>query len=373
MTEEQIKAGLDALQTETKAAIADAVKATLEKSNAEVEKANAKIAEIEAEKTELTRRMGELEKKTSHKEKSQILTFSDLIGNTIRENYDALKGGDLRGGKQFEVKAVGDMSSANFSGTLYNTLTTDVAQSVVPLMQENIWLRDYLPSGTMTNGAITFPVENGGEGGVAPWTRGTPAAAKPQADFDFTSKTISAQWLAAYVKIPREMLDDIKWLESFLRTRLMQSLRNAENTQILKGNGSAPNLEGINTIATSAGTSTYVNPIERILEAAYVTVPTDNFTQANLAILNPADAFKVLINKATASGEYDLPPASIGWQNGRLVIGGLTVVTTTAQDAGTFTVGDSNSSTFLTRMSPEIIKFDQNEDDAKKNMIMVRC
>jgi HK97 family phage major capsid protein len=189
-------------------------------------------------------------------------------------------------------------------------------------------------------------------------------------DFDFDSQTVKAEWIAGYVKVPREMLDDVPWLNSFLRENMLLSLYRAENNQILNGNGTSPQLKGIIPQAT-AYDGTYMVPIERIVDAGYGQVTTA-FGNANVVILHPRDAVSIVLNKASGSGEYDLPPGTVGFVNNRLTIAGMTVVQAQAQAAGNFLVGDNRASQFITKMSPELLTFTQNEDDAKKNLIMMR-
>src|SRR5690606_39220647 len=199
-------------------------------------------------------------------------------------------------------------------------------------------------------GAITYPRHTGGEGAPAPWAGG---AAKAQIDFDFDAVTAPVQWLEGFVKVPREMLDDVQFLESFLRANLLRQLLKAENEQILNGTGTPPDLHGLVPQAEAYGGS-YTNLIEKIVDAAYGQV-LENGHNANAVVLNARDAVGIYLNKATGSGEYDLP-GGIGFVNGRLQIAGLNVVAvpTAQMAAGAFLTGDFNAAQLITRLSPEI-------------------
>lgn len=367
ITKEEIKTGLDQLQADMNKAVKEAQEAVLAKSEEKLQAAYKRMEDIEAEKNETLRRMGEFEAKLNKSKGNEAPKhFNDVLGETLNENIEAIKsyrkGQDLT----FSMKAVGDMSTGNFAGTSYSNITTDFRQGVLPIPIERIWMRDVLPSGSTTSGTIWYPRHTGGEGAAAPWASGN----KPQMDFDFDGVSTPVEWIAGYVKVPRQMLDDVVWLESFLRQHMLLSLKKAENAQILNGDGTPPNLDGIIPNATAYDGS-YTVSVERLVDAGYGQV-NEAYGNANLAILHPRDAVALILNKASGSGEYDLPPGTIGFVNNRLTIAGMTVVQSTEIGQGNFLVGDNTASQFVTRLSPELRMFEQNEDDAKKNLIMFR-
>lgn len=373
LTKEELHAGLEAVKKATNEAIADKMKAVLEKSEASVKAANDRIEEIAKEKGELEAQLNGLEVKMkdyaangSRKDEH----FNDVMCKAVEENAASLKGFSKGKKTSIEMKAAGDMFTTNFSGTSYANITTDYRMGVLPLLTERVWMSDVLPSGTTDAASIWYPRHTGGEGGAAPWLMTNPATAKDEMDFDFDGVNVPVEWIAGFVKVPRAMLDDVKWLQSFLRQNMLLSLKKAENNQILNGNGTSPQLKGIIPQA-SAYDGDYTIPVERLVDAGYGQV-NEADGNANLAILHPRDAVAIALNKASGSGEYDLPPGTIGYINGRLTIAGMTVVQTKEVTRGNFLVGDNNASQFITRLSPELRVFEENEDDAKKNLIMLR-
>src|SRR5690606_12632185 len=169
-------------------------------------------------------------------------------------------------------------------------------------------------------------------------------------------------------KVPREMLDDIDWLESFLRANMLRKLYQAENQQLLNGTGDTnKQLEGIIPIA-EAYDGTKLIPIERIVDAAIGQV-FDNGHNASHVVLNSRDAVDLLFNKASGSGEYDQPNGVVGYVDGRLTIAGLNVFTapSAVMTAGQFLTGDFSTSQLVTKLTPELRFFEQNDDDVEKN------
>lgn len=369
MTPEELQKKLDEMKAEHQNAVKELQKGALEQSEAAVKAANDKIAEIEKERGEMESRLAEVEAKLKGAQfggDEKPVSFNDAMSKAIEEAAESLKN-FKRGDKlDLTMKAVGDMSTSNFADGSYANITTDYRQAVLPLPTERIWMRDILPSGTTTSGTIWYPKHTGGEGGANTWASGN----KAQIDFDFTGVSDAVRWIAGYVKVPREMLDDVVWLQSFLRANMLLSLYKKENQQILNGDNNAPNLKGIIPQA-SAYDGDYTIGVERIIDAGYGQV-NENEGAANVALLHPRDAVAIILNKADGSGEYDLPPGTIGFVNNRLSIAGMTIVQTKEITQGTFLVGDNMASQFITRLSPEIRVFEQNEDDAKKNLIMFR-
>ena len=377
MTEE-IKSALEAGLAEVKSKVDSATKENASQFEAKMAEMQAKLDEAKANgiDKETVVKMQEhldsldikMQKKSGNVEGK---SFNENLSEAIAERAEEIKSfaNSRRKEMRLEMKAVGDMSSANFSGTSYANLTTEYRANILPLADSTVYLRDLLPKGTTQAGAITYPRHTGGEGAPAPWS--SASGAKAQIDFDFDAVTAPVQWIAGFVKVPREMLDDVAFLESFLRANLLRQLLKAENEQILNGNGTPPNLNGLVTQAQAYGGS-YTVLIEKIVDAAYGQV-LENGHSANAVVLNARDAVGIYLNKATTSGEYDLP-GGIGFVNGRLQIAGLNVVAvpSTQLASGAFLTGDFNAAQLITRLSPEIRFFEQDDDNVQKNMITIR-
>lgn len=299
-------------------------------------------------------------------------TFNDNLADAIEGAADMLKG--LANGKgsfdeTIELKDVGDMSiTANFPGA--NPWIQDASQRMIVKPYNRVWLADLLPQGTTTSNSIIYPKENGGEGGAAVWTDQT--ANKAQMDFDLTSQTAFVKWIAGYVIVYREMLDDIPWLTSYLRSKMLISLKTAENGFVLNGTADTNPVDGLLDVAT-AYDGLMDGAIDRIIDASYGQIPEDTFDfyRGNLTILNPRDLVRIGLNKAGGSGEYDLPLGSVSYANGNLNIAGLETVATTGQTMGTFLSLDREATSFIRRLQPEIRVF-EDATLAKKNQVMFR-
>lgn len=296
-------------------------------------------------------------------------SFNQNLADAIKENAEAIKSFEKGSAPvNITLKAVGDMSiGANFPGA--TPFIQEVQQNLAWNPYNRVWLADILPQATSTANSIIYPKENGQEGAVAFWDK---QGNKAQVDYDFTSQTAFFKWIAGYVIVEREMLDDIDWLTGYLQQKLLIGLKTAENSFILNGTSDTNPALGLLTSAT-AYNGTFTNPVDRVIDAAFGQIPTatDDFYQPTNVILNPRDVVKIGLNKATGSGEYDLPQNSVAFAQGKLQIAGLDTVPTTSITADNFLTLDRNAVMFVRRMNPEIRMF-EDATLAKQNKVMFR-
>ncbi|MDV4026175.1 phage major capsid protein [Elizabethkingia anophelis] len=297
-------------------------------------------------------------------------SFNDYVAEAISDNAEKLSrlAKSTKIDDTIEMKAAGDMSYAsNFVGNAQVPMVTEYRQNVLMQPDKTRYLREIIPGGQTDGSSIWYPRHIGGEGEPKPWKEGE----KPQFDFDFDAVNTPVEWIAGFVRVPRQMLDDVKWLTSFLQVNMLKALYKSENKQILNGDGVSPNLLGLMPQAQEYN-GTYTPLIEKIVDS--VAQVGDNEHDANYILLNHRDAVAIALNKASGSGEYDLPPGTVGYVNGQLSIAGLNVLTMPSSQlaTGQYLVGDFNAAQLVTRLSPEIRFFDQDGDNARKNMVTIR-
>lgn len=337
---------------------------------AEVEKA------INSTKAELQKNFDEFAAKHGKggNDREGVKSFRQSLSKSLEENIDGLKS---MGGSDSKIIQLKDMGFEDFNG--YGTFTRDVKNELIPVKDEAFHMRQILGSGSTTGDTVYYPKAIGKTGaGPAPWdynkADASLTAAKP--DFEFTFDNVSAQvkWIAGILRVPKQMLDDLSWLQSYISTYAPLELLKAEDAQLLNGDGLGNNLSGINTNATAYAASnvTYTG-IERIIDAAYAQMAGVNQDSPTNVLLNPIDIVSIILNKAATSGEYNLPPGAVGVVNGQLQIAGLTVSKTNKITAGNFLVGDfARGANLVTRQAPQLRAFEQDRDNVQKNMITFR-
>lgn len=298
------------------------------------------------------------------KKEIEVKSFNQILAETIEAKADEISGHKPKSGSlDFEMKAVGDMStSTNFPGA---TALYQEQRGLYRNPYERQFLGDILPSGTASGTQLIYPQENGGEGEIDEWTQAD--GDKPQVDYDFTTVTIPFVWLAGICIVEREMLDDIPWLISYLQSKLLVDLKTKENDFILNRATT-----GLLAKAT-AYDGDYSLPVDRIIDAAWGQIVEDTFDEHSPThvIMRPRETVKIGLNKASGSGEYDLPQGSVAFSNGKLTIGGLDTVGTTSMAANNFLAIDARATQFIKRMSPELRMF-EDAALAKRNKVMFR-
>lgn len=307
--------------------------------------------------------------KANKKAVVETKTFNEILEDTIKSNAEAIQNFKQGDNLVLEMKAVGDMSiAANFPGS--TPFNQDVRNAIIQNPYDRVWLSDYLPQGSTNKGSVIYPKENGGEGGAATWVTGS--GNKAQMDFDITSQSAFVKWIAGWVVVDREMLDDIEWVASYIKSKMLISLKVAENNFILNGTADSNPVQGLLDVAT-AYDGTYTAAVDKIVDSAYGQIPEDTFEfyQGNTAILNVRDAVAIGLNKAEGSGEYDLPSGTVVFENGALRVAGLNMATTTQLGANKFLTFDKTATLLINRLKPELRMF-EDAALAKQNKVMFR-
>ena len=268
-----------------------------------------------------------------------------------------------------ELKAVGDMTFSNNFSTA-NTSTAFVNTPIIQLPKRKLHIRDLLTGGSMgTASTFNYVKEVAGEGSIATVAEG---ASKAQIDLDLVEAQVPAQWIAGYLRISRNMLDDVIGMSTFLNSRLPELLLRTEDNQLLNGNGTSPNISGIthsgNFTAPTSGGSTI--DVEQLVEAIAQLEGYDR--EANGILIHPSDYYRILLNKAGGSGEYDLP-GLVQVVNGQLFVGGVPVYRSTAATVDKFIVGDwAMGASLITREPVRIEIFEQDGTNVRENKLTVR-
>lgn len=310
---------------------------------------------------------------TQKSETEKSVSFKDAVTKGIEKQID-----EIKSSARDRRSVIVDLKSMGFENfPNYDTFTQDIRNTVIPTMEESFHVRNILSRGTTTGATLYYPKATGKTGtgpGAWDYDRTTVAntVAKPAFAMNFERVSAPVEWIAGILTLPIEMLEDLSWLTSYLNTYAPIELLKEEDDQILNGDGTGNTLNGlINTAESYIGT--YTVGIERIIDAAYGQLGQDNFDMPTNILLNPRDIVAIMLNKASTSGEYNLPEGSVGIVGGRLQIGGLTVNKTNKIAQGDFLVGDFiRGAALVTRSAMQLRFFDQNKDNVEKNMMTVR-
>lgn len=297
----------------------------------------------------------------------KIKSFGQSLMQTLKdEQANLIKNINEKSNYTFNMK---DFNYDNFPG--YEPFVTEmrgIRENPAPRFH---W-RNVLLNGRTSKELISYPKVGTDTGAPGPWEYGDGETSKPEFAPNLTVESNKIEWIAGIIKnIPISMIEDLPWLQSFLGRRAERALLKAEDSQIWNGNGTSPQLDGLKKNSTLYD-GTYTNPIEIIVDAAARQIADTDNGEANFAVISNTTKVGIILNKSTGSGEYNLPEGSIGYVNGQLVISGLNVYSNAQMATGELLIGDRNEAEFVLRSAPRLRWFDQNEDDATRNVLMLR-
>ena len=362
---EEIKSAFEGIKSEVNGAIESAKAdnaSALESVKAELEATKASITVVKDEIEKLEAKQNRVKMN-----QTEVKGFNATLADAIEQNGDSLaklaRGEQKRSSFILDTKAVGTMTEAvNLTGDI----TRQYANQVYALPSRKVHMRSLLPIGTINQGLFTFPYESGGEGDPAAQTQGS---SKAQVDFDITMKDAAAQYIAGYVRISRQMLDDIPAMTSFLQSRLLEKYLVAEDAQILSGNGTAPNLQGILPVATAATGAATVD-VEQLVQAI-AQLETSNYSATGI-LVNPTD-WAAIMNTKNTNAAYSLPASTVVTTDGNVSIAGIPLYKSTAIAVDKFVVGDWSMGAQIMQNQGISVQFSEiDADNFTKNMITVR-
>jgi HK97 family phage major capsid protein len=175
--------------------------------------------------------------------------------------------------------------------------------------------------------------------------------AYPEASLAYTEVTEPVQKIAVHIPVTEEQLEDDPAVEDLIRARLSEMIRQRLDSQLLNGNGTAPNLRGVRNVsginAVSQGSDTVLDAIYR----GIVACRTVGYAQPDAIVIHPTNLQAVRLAKST-DGQYLFGPPSSSLN---MPIWGLRVVETSAIPAGKVVVGDwANYSALAMRSNIDI-------------------
>lgn len=138
------------------------------------------------------------------------------------------------------------VTSAGIVAPVYDPVIQDAPR-------QELKIRDLIPVTPVTAGnSFTYFKEKLHTLGAGMVAEG---AAKPQSNVMFDSVTDMIKKIAVWMPVTDEALDDVPQLYSYIQELLRYDLKLAEEGQILKGDGSGNNLNGLMTQATAFDTA----------------------------------------------------------------------------------------------------------------------
>lgn len=357
----------------------DSVKAIAEKALAEAEKGTplAGTAKELADEAitgmnEAKARLDEIEQKMARNGGDQRAEFKSA-GQWFVES-DTVKGlmADQRAGQRVSVdldqKAIISSLTTDANGSAGDLVVPQRAP-LVDAVERRMTIRDLLMPGNTNSGSIQYPKETGFTNSAATHTE-TGGTAKPQSEIKFDIVTANVTTIAHWVLATRQILDDAPMLRSYIDGRLRYGLRYAEELQLLNGDGTGTNLNGVYTQATALSSNPAVvtspNKMDVIryamLQAALAELPPNGI------VLHPTDWAGIETTKDSA-GNYIIgdPAATLQPR-----LWGLPVVATQAITVDKFLVGAFNTAAqIFDRQDARVELSTEDDQNFRKNLVTI--
>jgi HK97 family phage major capsid protein len=357
MNLEEVKGAFDGVKTEVK----EAFESAKAESNAAIEAVKADITVIKDEIEKLEAKNNRFTMNSNERK-----SFNQLLAEGIEKNADSIakvgRAEAKNAGFTMDTKAVTMTEAAAMTGSI----PREYANQVYALPSRKVHLRSLLPVGQMTQGIFTYPYESADSGTIGNQTEGS---TKSQVDMFVTMQDAPAQYIAGFLKISRQMLDDVPGMTSFLQARLLERYLIQEDAQLLNGNGTSPNLRGL-TVAASAATGAATVDVEQLVQAI-AQVEASNYSATGI-LINPTD-WAAIVNTKNSTSAYSLPASTVVTTDGALSIAGIPVYRSTAIDADKFLVGDWSQGAQIMQNQGINIQFSEFDGtNFQQNLITVR-
>jgi HK97 family phage major capsid protein len=282
-----------------------------------------------------------------------------------KENFK--KSAEGRNDFKFDLKAVGDMTLAGSvsGGTMPQPQRLEGVNNIAEKVSVIYGL---IPKLNTPSNVIEWVYENNQEGTIDGTAEG---ATKDQIDNAFVVTSVSLVKRAAYFKVSTEMLQDVSFMASWLRNKLIVRLFLDVNNQILNGDGTPPNLAGLIGLATTFAAGTFALTVDNANNADSLVVAMNqikiaNQITSNLTILMyPSDVATLKLLKVSATDKRYVDRLMFVGTN--LMLDGVPIVESTHIVAGTFLVGDF-SKALIVQKSTIMVEVGLDGNDFTKNM-----
>jgi HK97 family phage major capsid protein len=327
----------------------------------DLETKGAEVATLKENVEQLALQVLELENKGVPSNTPENLT------SLLTEKADELKAMKEKSGAsvQIQLKAVGTMAlSTNTTGQIPQA---ERETGITRIVRRNPFILELVNVGTIMSNVWEWVEQKNVEGGSAMTAEG---AAKSQTDFDLVVASANVKKVTAYIKVTKEMLDDVALLRSEIDQELTELINLRIDDQLLNGTGLTVNLTGIVTNATAWSAGAFAlaipEPTNYDVLATAINQIRVNLFEPTYIVMHPTDVTKMKLSKAS-DGHYVLPPFS---SVDGTTVEGIRVVANTGVTIDKFLVGDFSKAGVRFKEGLTINVGYEN-DDFTKNLVTI--
>jgi len=301
--------------------------------------------------------------------------FKSSLSKAIGANHQQVRNADgggkqvlkLDSGTHMYTKAAGNMTTPT-------NLTGDPNITYIPtpviLPRQLVNFRDLVPGFQSSTGLIVLFREDvvGGNPNTTPQQGAigqqlTQGALKEQIGYTFTDVQFNAQYISGFVRVSKQMLQDLLFLQTYLPQMLLRDYYKAENRIFQAAQASA----SLGSTTTSGD-----NDAEKFID--YITNLENTNFAPNAIVTTPTVWGKLMKTTVPSIGtSYSVPGGFyINPRTGDIEIAGIPIVKATWMPSGTAFVADWTQSQVATVDNLKVEFFEQDSDNVQRNLITVR-
>jgi HK97 family phage major capsid protein len=331
----------------------------LEQVNTEIAAKGATVQQLMDEVEEFKKKKGRFTVEAAENGESTVSLLKDAWKNNAAQLEVQAK--KPKSQMEFELKDAGTMTaSANLTGSVVASYAAQPALRG----RRKLHIRDLIdviPSGT---GVWKFYRQNTPPGEGSFQSQTTHGALKSQLDYDMTEVTITVDFLAGFVRIAKQMLADLPFMQSFVSNELVEDYLRAEDNkffgQIYSG-----------ATGNAASSSSTVS-VEKVID--YIAALGENDYEANGAVVTHAVWAKIL---KTKPADYSLPAGNAVTVdgNGNVTIVGVPILRTNESNIGAnrILIGDWTKAKIIQAEGLSVNIYEQDSDNVQRNLVTIKA
>lgn len=312
----------------------------------------------------------------------------EVVGSAAFKNAMApFKGGHVPERARFQTDPIavkglfvgGDQTSAGAFVTPEQTGIIEMLgrrpltiRDVISVRRTNSDTVEYVRQVSHTNAAAPVAEATSSAAPTAPETAGAlvlnpNGGYKPEGSWAFQKVTATVKTIAEWVPASKRALADAAQLEGLINDELRKDIAEAEENQVLLGDGTGENFEGI--LETSGiQNQAFDTDIFVTTRKALTKVRTIGRVIPNAIAMNPVDVETVDLARETSGGKFlGAGPFSLGPRT----LWGVPILETEAIPAGTSLLGDFSKAVLWDREQTTVTMTDSHADFFIRNMIAV--
>lgn len=189
---------------------------------------------------------------------------------------------------------------------------------------------------------------------------------KPEGSWAFEVRTAVVKTIAEWVPVTKRAMADVAQLEGLINDELRADILEAEEDEILNGDGSGEHFTGINEVS-GIQTQAFSTDLFETLRKAVTKARTVGRVNPNALVLNPADAELIDLAKDGENRYYYGGPQSLGQRT----VWGIPVVESESQPEHTGLLGDFSKAVLWDREQTTVTMTDSHADFFIRNLVAV--